>query len=96
MSEDKLLEALYHGEIMPFEKDYTNDRQHRELSGNALRVQKEVYDALGITWEQEKALEDVAFADAALSEYERMDMFLYGFRLGGRLALAMMEDPETL
>lgn len=94
MSAQELLKALYQGKIDFCEKSYADDKQHQKLLENAMRLEEEVYTALRITEEQKRALEPVENAYTELSEYERMDMFVRGFRLGGQLAIAMLESQD--
>ena len=86
----ELLKEIWNG-ITPKEKAFYEEAGYAEAM-QRLTEQDALFRAT-LSQEQEKMLNAMQNEEAALSTANRQNMFLYGFRMGARLMLVVMEDP---
>ena len=84
------LKEIWNG-ISPKEKAFYEDAAYAEAM-HRLTEQDTLFRAT-LSQEQEKMLNAMQKEEAALSNANRQNMFLYGFRMGARLVLEIMEEP---
>lgn len=93
MTNEELFHSIYCGKIDSMHKNNQDSVKRLQLTSDFIDAQRKFYSVPGITGEMKKAFEAVLEAAAKLSEFERVDMYGCGFRLGGKMAFAMMETP---
>ena len=86
----EILKEIWNG-ISPKEKAFYEDAAYTEAM-RRLTEQDALFRAT-LSQEQEKLLNAMQNEEAALSNANRQNMFLYGFRMGARLMLEVMEAP---
>ncbi|MBE6984927.1 MAG: hypothetical protein E7434_04825 [Ruminococcaceae bacterium] len=86
----ELLKEIWNG-ISPKEKAFYEDAAYVEAM-HRLTEQDALLRAT-LSQEQEKMLNAMQNEEAALSNANRQNMFLYGFRMGAMLMLEIMEEP---
>lgn len=86
----ELLQEIWNG-ISPKEKVFYEDAAYAEAM-QRLTEQDALFRAT-LSQEQVKMLNAMQNEEAALSNANRQNMFLYGFRMGARLVLEIMEEP---
>ena len=85
-----ILKEIWNG-LSPKEKAFYEDAAYAEAM-QRLTEQDALLRAT-LSQEQEKMLNAMQNEEAALSNANRQNMFLYGFRMGARLVLEIMEAP---
>ncbi len=86
----EILKEIWNG-ISPKEKAFYEDAAYAEAM-QRLTEQDALLRAT-LSQEQEKMLNAMQNEEAALSNANRQNMFLCGFRMGARLVLEIMEAP---
>ena len=86
----EILKEIWNG-LSPKEKAFYEDAAYTEAM-HRLTEQDALFRAT-LSQEQEKMLNAMQKEEAALSNANRQNMFLYGFRMGTRLMLEIMEAP---
>ena len=85
----KLLDQIWNG-IVPKEKSFYEDAVYAEAMHRL--TEQDAHLRATLSQEQEKLLSTMQNEEATLSAANRQNMFLYGFRMGVRLMLEVMED----
>ena len=84
------LKEIWNG-ISPKEKAFYEDAAYAEAMHRL--TEKDALFRATLSQEQENLLNAIQNEEAALSNANRQNMFLYGFRMGARLMLEIMEAP---
>ena len=84
----EILKEIWNG-IAPKEKAFYEDAAYAEAM-HRLTEQDALFRAT-LSQEQEEMLNAMQNEEAALSQANRENMFLYGFRMGARLMLEVLE-----
>ena len=85
----KVLDDLWRGDIVPWEKTFSNDPEYREAVHHLAETDKRLRDVL--TPAQTKLLDYTQDAEDRLNTVNQRDMFLYAFCLGARMILDVLE-----
>ena len=85
----RVLNELWYGDIVPWEKTFFNDPEYREAVHRLAETDKRLREALNP--EQTKLLDYTQNAEDELNIVTRRDMFLYAFCLGARMMLDVLE-----
>lgn len=86
----ELLKEIWNG-ISPKKKAFYEDAAYVEAMHRL--TEQDALFRVTLSQEQEKMLNAMQNEEAALSTANRQNMFLYGFRMGARLMLEIMEAP---
>lgn len=86
----EILKEIWNG-LSPKEKAFYEDAAYAEAM-QRLTEQDALFRAT-LSQEQEKLLNAIQNEEAALSTANRQNMFLYGFCMGARLMLEILEAP---
>ena len=86
----EILKEIWNG-LTPKEKAFYEDAAYAEVMHRL--TEKDALFRATLSQEQEKMLNAMQNEEAALSTANRQNMFLYGFRMGARLVLEIMEEP---
>lgn len=86
----EILKEIWNG-ISPKEKAFYEDAAYAEAMQRL--TEQDALLRSTLSQEQEKMLNAMQKEEAALSNANRQNMFLYGFRMGARLVLEIMEEP---
>ena len=87
----EILKEIWNG-LSPKEKAFYEDASYTEAI-HRLTEQDALFRAT-LTQEQEKMLNAMQNEEAALSIANRQNMFLYGFHMGAKLILEVLETPS--
>lgn len=86
----EILKEIWNG-LSPKEKAFYEDAAYTEAMHRL--TEKDALFRATLSQEQENLLNAIQNEEAALSNANRQYMFLYGFRMGARLMLEIMEAP---
>lgn len=86
----EILKEIWNG-ISPKEKAFYEDAVYAETMHRL--TEKDALFRATLSQEQENLLNAIQNEEAALSNANRQNMFLYGFRMGARLMLEVLEAP---
>lgn len=89
----KVIEELYYGNIDPFEHGVIHKSEQKQLCGYICR-HEDAFKA-GLSDAQKETLEKLQDSTAELHRLEELEMFIVGFRLGARLMLEALEEPNN-
>ncbi len=84
-----ILDQIWNG-IAPKEKAFYEDAAYTEAMHRL--AQQDALLRATLSQEQESQLNAMQKEEAALSAANRQNMFLYGFRMGARLMLEILDD----
>ena len=87
-----LLEEFWYGNLRPFNDAYKPDEETKKLIGCIVEQHERLEETL--TKEQKELLDRFDKAFDELTEINDRKIFIYGFRLGAQMALAMMGVTE--
>ena len=85
----KLLEELWYGNITPDISGHNLTPESKKLSDHLFHHHEELYSTLNK--EQKKIIEKYDDCYAELIGINERDIFTYGFKLGARIAIELME-----
>ena len=86
----KFIQELYDGNIAPCEHSVSKDSERHRMTGQAAKKAETLRSCL--TPEQQKLLDELLSDRGYLDALIEQDGFVMGFRLGGQLILAVLED----
>ncbi len=87
-----ILEKLYNGEIYPSEKINVRTEEYKELNHKICAEQEHFRSILSLEeWSRFEELESIQLQRSSLYGLEN---FTYGFRLGAKMILNIMEDKD--
>lgn len=89
---NKTLEALWYGNIYPFEQVGRGNAAIKELMQLILRHREELSPTL--TDNQNEILEKYYDCNSEMTSLYNRDCFVEGFRLGMRLAVEVLSDSD--
>ena len=85
----KMLNELWYGNIVPWEKTFSNDVEYRDAVRRLAETDERLRKTLNP--EQTKLLDYTQNAEDELNTVTRRDMFLYAFCLGAGMILDVLE-----
>jgi len=92
MKRKNIFEALYYGEIAPYEKCFAHSPEYVECAKNLSDSAAKLTACLN---EEERALLDqLTNAEGDLSEFSILEYFAEGFRLGAKFMLDTFISPQ--
>ena len=93
MQRKNILEALYYGEIAPYENRFDHSLEYVECAKKLSSIEAKLTACLN---EEERALlEQLAGAEGELSELSILEYFAEGFRLGAAFMLDTFVIPHN-
>ena len=89
-----MIKELWHGNIIPQEDSRTNSPQMKELLGYMARHHEELEKSF--TNEQKETFEKFHDCWAEYVTLSEAAIFQYAFRLGARIALAVVSEEDSI
>ena len=86
------IEELWHGNIIPHEDRRTNSKEMKELLGYMARHHKDLEK--GVTNEQKEIFEKFHYCWSEYASLAEEAIFVYEFKLGGRLMLETLSEQR--
>ena len=87
-----ILEKLYNGEISPLDTINVKTEEYKEFTYKMIAEEKHFRSILSISdWERFEEFESIQLLRSSLMNYEN---FYYGFSLGARMILNIMEEKD--
>lgn len=94
MQKDKILSELFHGKILPFEREVKEGTQYYNLSNEVNGLGKEISKLLDE--DGKKLLHAYSEGYGKLLHLNSEERFIQGFKLGGRLAIEMLYKDDEI
>ncbi len=90
---EKILQELWYGNVNPSEQTYTLTSEMKQLQKLVWRNRDELENSL--TPEQNKLFEKYDESQIEFHSLSDMQIFMFGFRLGGRFMLSIFDGNIT-